>query len=176
LIIRDLKTELLYGAGLGLALCIWTTALYITGLATTRIGVGQYGESVSLVIPVILILLAVRSRAASRKRPLTLLDRVSTGVLTSLTGQAIYTPFLLIYRRFINPDWLEFILQLRRRGLISSQVPFDQLEPQITQMRISALSLEHTVSALMLNVVVVGSVIGFLSLLVVRHAKDRTIQ
>ena len=174
MIIRDLKTELLCGTALGLALCLWTMALYLTGLATTRIGIGQYGESASLVIPVIVILLAIRSRAASREAPLTPLDRVTTGVLTSLTGQAIYTPFLLIYRRFINPDWLEFILQLRRRELVASRVPFDQMEHQITQLRTSTAGIEHLASTLMLNVIVLGSALGLLSVLVVRNRKDQT--
>ena len=151
-------------------------ALFLCGLATTRINIGRYGEDAALVIPVIVVLLAIRRRAGEAKGALTPLDRVTTGVLTSLAGQAVYLPFLAIYRRFINPDWLEFILQLRRRELLASGgVSFDALEGQITALRSYIGGAENVVGDLMLSVVVLGSAVSLLSLVLIRNRRSGAI-
>lgn len=167
----SLKTELRYGIALGAVLCLWTMALFLTGFATRRIEIGQHGDEAALVITLIVVLLAIRRKVLAAGTPLTLIDRVTTGVLTSLIGQGVYLPFLGIYRRFINPEWLEYILELRRRELLASGISFDALERQISEMRLSTGDLEHTVTSLMVAVIVLGSLSGLVSLVLVRGWK-----
>lgn len=113
-----LKNLLKYGLLLGLLLCLYTVLMWLTRLDTTYLAVGQYLDVAISLLPISLLVLAIRQQL--RHGQLRVLPRVGVGVGVGVVAELVYRPFLALYHAYLNPSWFSYVLALRRTELLAA--------------------------------------------------------
>ncbi|HEU5079315.1 MAG TPA: DUF4199 domain-containing protein [Opitutaceae bacterium] len=111
-----MKTPLTYGVFLALASCLLTLVLYFGGFHSdsTKFHTAELiGNIANPILSIIFICLAMRTARQERPlgEPYGYGSALGTGVLTALTGALIIAIFGVIYSKFINPNFVDVLIE-----------------------------------------------------------------
>lgn len=129
-----MNTEIKFGLILGFGICAYTLLAHLLGFYTTNIQTGKYADIVIMLLPVIVLFLAIREKR-NRLGSLSLLQGIKTGLLVALISFPISTAGLWIYHHFINPNWLEFILDYERDLMTRSGIGAAEIGAKLDAIR-----------------------------------------
>ena len=146
------KIELKFGVFLGVGICVYTLIAHFLGFYTDNIQAGKYGDMVIVLLPILLIFLAIKTRR-NRDGSLTFLKGVKTGLFVALISFLISAAFLWMYHHFINPGWLDFILAFERRTMEKAGMSAAEISNRIDQMRAGNSDFAQVVGGLIGTVV-----------------------
>jgi hypothetical protein len=157
---------------MGLGFCLYTTFMWLTKLDTTHLRIGQYLDMAIILLPVSVILLAIRQE--NRKQKIGVPERMLIAVFVGLISFIIYDPFLYIYHQFINPDWFGSVLDLKQAELVAANTDPEVMSGQLQKMRESnvAQSQLFRLGALIPSVIVIPAFIALISLAFVRTKEN----
>jgi len=157
-----ISTEIKFGIYLGLALCLYTIFMWLSGLDTTRLAIGQYLDMAVIILPLFFTFLAVCKK--SRETELTFFKRILTGLTVNFISFLIYNPFLIIYHHFINPDWLRYVLELKEKELLAQNATPDIIRSALEQAAKSGNDFNHLISGFVAGVLIFGVVFSLLTI------------
>jgi len=121
------------GLIMGLGFCAYTTLMWLTKFDTTYLRFGQYLDIAIIVLPVVVILWAIRQE--HQISPLTILQRIKIAVFVGAVSYLVYEPFLYTYHHFINPDWYNAVLALKESELKEANVPANKIAETLQKMK-----------------------------------------
>jgi hypothetical protein len=134
-----MKIAIKWGIILGAVICLWTLALHALGFYTTRLGAGQIADVVAIIIPIVVLFLAIRERRATNSgQTLTIGQGIVTGVMTGLVSVPITAGFLWFYHHYVNPRWMDLLVQWKESQLRAGGQSPDSIRTTIEGMRASA--------------------------------------
>ncbi|MBI2813436.1 MAG: DUF4199 domain-containing protein [Opitutae bacterium] len=109
-----MKPEFKYGLLSGAGICLWIAAEYSLGFHTTRPDIGVYTGLLSNLIPLTMLFLLLRTkRAAIYDGRLDLGAGIGSGMLASLVAALLVYSVLVAYSQFINPTWIDHVLETK---------------------------------------------------------------
>ncbi len=120
---NDVKYAFLCGTGLS----VWVLAEFALGFHTSSPEIGQYSGYFSILVPIILIFSALHDRQKQSGGPLAWKTGVDTGFRIAFFSALMFTVFMIIYRLYINPEWIELTIEWQRRKLILSGASDDEI-------------------------------------------------
>jgi hypothetical protein len=154
-----------WGVILGVAVCLWTLMLHVLGFYTTNIAAGLKADLVATVLPVGAIALAIRERL--RAGPLSFGQVVATAVVVGLISVPITAGFLWWYHHYMNPQWVDYIIEHQRRTLGEAGASADEIEQMVMRQRASATARAQLIGALV-GTLIISTVIGLVGALGLR--------
>ena len=163
------KSTLKQGVLLGVCFCAYTLMMWLTRLDTTYLSIGQYLDIAIIVLPLSVILCAIRQE--NTKRGLTIFQRVIIAIFVGLISTLIYDPFLYLYHEYINPDWFDSVLHLKETELNSINAPKYEIEGVLVKMKQKNASQSgmFRLSSLIPSVLIIPTLIALVSLAVIRR-------
>ena len=161
-----INTEVRYGIYLGIAMCLYTVLMWLTGLDTKYLATGQYLDIAVVVLPLCLTFLAIRQR--SKETDLTILKRIKCGLIVNFVSFLIYAPFLSIYHHFINQDWLKYVLALKEKELTAQAVAPETITETLNGIAASSNDFNFIISGLIAGVLIFGLVFSLLTIPFIR--------
>lgn len=162
------KNTFMQGVIMGLAFCYYTFFMWLTRLDTTYLNIGQYFDMAIIILPVLMILWAIKQE--NKKQKIVLFKRISIAIFVGLISFIIYDPFLYVYHHFINPDWFSSVLTLKEAELIAANTDTDLISEQLNKMKDTAITQSglFRLSAIIPSVIIVPTLIALLSLIFIR--------
>lgn len=132
-----MKPELKYGLSAGFAACLWMLAEYALGLHTRHLDVWQYTDAASFLVfvPPLWLLLHQRQAALGPGQPLSLWDAVVRAMLMSLVAALVIYVFMVAYTAFLNPGWVDTVLNWKVAHWRAAQESEEAIRRQITAYR-----------------------------------------
>lgn len=106
-----MRIAIRWGVALGVAICVWTMALHVLGFYTVRLAAGQIADVAAAVLPLAVIVLALRERRRSVGRGLRLVESAQTGLVIGIVSGPISAAFLWWYHHRVNPRWLDLLVE-----------------------------------------------------------------
>lgn len=154
---------------MGLGLCLYTTLMWLTKLDTTYLSFGKYLDMAIVVLPVLMILWAIRQE--NNSYGVTFVGRMVIAIFVGAVSYLIYDPFLYIYHQYINPEWFNAVLNLKETELRAANVPEDRITEALLKMKETnvAQSGIFRFSSLIPSVVVLPGLIALVSFLFIRR-------
>jgi len=152
-----IRIALKWGVLLGVAVCVWTLGLHALGWYTTDLAKGKVADQVATILPVIAIGMAMFELRRSLGGRLPFGAGVGTGMLTGLVSAPISAGFLWMYHHYINPRWLDLLVEFERSQMTAQGKTADEITK-----RIDALTAAGTDSAQ-----IFGAIIGTLIISIV---------
>ena len=122
-----------YGTFLGLGFCSYTIFMWLTRLDSTYLNIGQYLDIAIVVLPLTVILLAVRSARSIGR--ISIIGRFTMVLGIGLISFVIYAPFLYAYHNYINPTWFDSVLSLQEQKLTAKNLEPIQVSEQLRKMK-----------------------------------------
>jgi hypothetical protein len=159
-----------YGIIMGVTMCFYTIFMWISKLDTTYLRIGQFLDIIVTLVPVVFIVLAIR--AVNSFSPLTIVHRISIGLAVSFVSFLIYTPFLYFYHHFFNPDWLQYVLDLKQQDLELKGVSSSQIKMQLDAIRAASTDRNFVIAGFAIGVILMGSIISLLTIPFIRRRKS----
>jgi len=102
-----MKSEIKFGLIVGLGTCTWILGEYFLGFHNEHYEVGQYTGYLSAIIPIYFIYKGIKQKRDKELGGQLFFGKAFlTGFLISLIAAIIITIFMLIYNKYINPDWM----------------------------------------------------------------------
>lgn len=129
-----MKTEIKFGLILGLGICAYTMLAHLLGFYSTNIKAGQYGDIAITLLPILVFFFAIREKR-NRLGQLTVLQGLKTGLLVALISFPISAAFLLLYHHYINPNWLEFLIDYERNRMTQAGVGASEMSARLDALR-----------------------------------------
>lgn len=165
---NHLQNTLLQGVIMGLAFCFYTVLMWLTKLDTTYLNIGQYFDMAIIILPILMILWAIKQE--NNKQKINLFKRILIAIFVGLISFIIYDPFLYIYHHFINPDWFSSVLSLKEAELIAAKTDTNLISEQLQNMKDTAVAQSGLFrpSAIIPSVIIVPTLIALLSLIFIR--------
>ena len=162
------KVSIKFGYVMGLLFCGYTLLMWVTALDTTFLRYGRYLDMAIIILPITVILLALKR--VRKHRNMKLAHRLLVAVGVGLVSYLIYHPFLHVYHEYINPDWYESVLVLKQEELASTGQSEAQIEKTLRTMRNQNISQSglFAVAPFVASVYVVPVLIAFLSFLFIK--------
>lgn len=111
----------------------WVLIEYFLGFHTTSLEIGQYSGYFSFIIPIAFIYIALHDRQRMSRQKLSVIDGINTGFAIALWSALILTAFMFIYNKYINPAWVETMIEWQRKKLIVSGASDDEVARFIEQ-------------------------------------------
>lgn len=166
-----LKSTLKYGVIMGLGFCLYTTIMWLTKLDSNHLKVGQYVDILIILLPIAVILLAIKKENTFSN--LNILQRILIAIYVSAISFIIYNPFLYFYHNYINPEWYNFVIDLKKEELIITNIPKEQIDTILNEMKIAndAQNKLLRLSALIPSVIIIPTIVALISLLFIRNKK-----
>ena len=131
-----MRPEFKYGLIIGGGVCLWRAAGYGLGFHTTHVQVGGYSDYCSLIIPAVALYLLLRQKQAARPgNRLGVREGMAAGLFTSFLAAVIVYCFLIGYSQFINPGWLDSVLDWKVARWRAQDMPETDIRRQITLYR-----------------------------------------
>ena len=161
-----MRAAIKWGLILGAAVCIWTLVIHALGFYTTRIAAGQRADIVATILPIACIVLALRER--KRLAPLSFRQAVGTALVVGLVSAPITASFLWWYHHYINPRWMDFIVEHQRATMAAAGATSEAIARMEASQRSSATDGAQLAAAL------IGSAIVSLAIGLVAGAIMRT--
>lgn len=130
-----MKPEYRYGLLCGTGLSCWILTEFILGFHTTSLEIGQYSGYFSVVIPVIVIFAALKDEQHRTNGIMTFKIGINTGFQIAIYSAVLFTLFLFFYNNYINPDWINAMLEWQRKKLILGGASDDEIGRFMEQNR-----------------------------------------
>lgn len=157
-----IATEVKYGVLLGVVMCVYTVFMWGTNLDSTYLSIGHYFDIAVIILPLSITFLAIWAK--SKETGPTLLTRIVCGLVVNLVGYIIYTPFLLLYHRYINPRWMDYVLKLKENELIAQNSSPDHIRETLLNIQVTSSDTNQIFSGLIVGVIVFGALFSLLTL------------
>jgi len=162
-----MRTDVKWGLILGVAVAVWTLALHLLGFYTTRIGAGLIADNVAIVLPIAAVTLALLERRR-RTGSLTIGQAVLTGLVVGAVSAPISVGFLWIYHHFVNPQWVDYLVEHALiSGTAKGQTPAE-IQPAILNLRRGATDVAQ-ITAGFVGSIVVCTLLGLIAGLILRR-------
>ncbi|MFA5833669.1 MAG: DUF4199 domain-containing protein [Bacteroidota bacterium] len=130
-----MNPEYRYGLLCGVEMSIWVLIEFALGFHTTSLEIGQYSGYVSVFIPIVVIYVALKEQQTTLNVVLPLKAGINTGFQIAIISAAIFTLFLFLYNNYINPEWIDAMVQWQRKKLILSGATDDEIGRFMDQNR-----------------------------------------
>lgn len=134
-----------YGLLCGVLMSAWVLIEYALGFHTTALDIGQYSGFVTMAVPVVVIFIAVRERQLAARRRITFIEGINVGFRIALLSAFLFTLFIYFYNQYINPDWIERMVEWKRRQLILGGASNDEIARFLEQNRYVNTSIGQAV-------------------------------
>lgn len=164
-----MKTEIKYGLLLGLGVCVYTGVAHLLGFYTTNIRAGKYADGATIILPALAIFLAVRERRR-RQGYLTLFQGTGTGLLVALISFPISVLCLWVYHHYVNPNWLEYLMDYERNSLARAGVGANEIGARLDALRAGNSDFAQIVGGFV-GTLVLGLVLSLVISLVLRKKR-----
>lgn len=157
-----MTSEFKYGLGTGALVCVWILLQYAFGLHTTHVAIGAYAGYISNLIPVLgmFLLLRKKQRGIWDGR-LSFARGIFSGVQMAIISALVVYSFLAVYHTFINPYWIDHMLEWKVAQLRATHQPEVAIQNQITLFR-DAYSPLGIARSTLLGMTLFGSVLSLL--------------
>jgi hypothetical protein len=126
---------ILYGIFSGVGMMAWVLIEYALGFHTTSLDIGEYSGYFSILIPIIFIYTALSDYQTKRNRAITFIEGINIGFKITLISALLFALFFYCYNKYINPDWIDLMIDWQRKKLILSGATNDQIEKFVEQNR-----------------------------------------
>lgn len=165
------KTTYIIGLVMGVGFCLYTTIMWLTRLDGTYLYIGQYFDMLIIILPVFMIIYAIKQEVIGNK--ITFLKRACVALIVGAISFTIYDPYLYIYHHYINPGWYNAVLDLKEIELKAANTPSSEINKTLQTMRTSSVAQSgmFRLSALIPSVVIIPFLIALLSYLFVQNKK-----
>ncbi len=131
-----MKIEIKYGLYTALGVCLWKMAEHFLGFSTTRLEIGQFTRVFLILLPIVMIILGIREkRDFDFKGELDFYDGIKCGVLIAVVFGAITAVFFLVYQTYINPDYVERLVEFERSRMIGDGIAEKDIAAKIDAMK-----------------------------------------
>jgi hypothetical protein len=167
-----MKTGLKWGLLLGAAVCLWTLGLHVTGLYTTNIGGGQVADQLALIFPIAAVTLALRERRRQLGGTVGFKDGIGMGAALGAASAVVTVPFLWIYHHFINPRWLDHIVDWRTAQMKAAGASAADIESTILAQRASGSDVAQITSGV-IGSILVCTILAIIVTLLLRFVHRR---
>lgn len=162
-----IPTEVRYGVWLGLALCIYTTFMWVIKFDSTYLSTGKYLDTAVILLPITFTFLAIWAK--SKETQVTFFKRIRYGLTTNFFGYIIHLPFLLFYHHFLNPDWLKYVLEFKEKELLAQNASAEQIQTALDNVRMMSSDLNLITNGLIVGVIIFGIAFSSLTLPFIRR-------
>lgn len=157
-----MKTAVKWGVILGVSVCLWTLAIHYMGFYTTRIGAGQKADVIATILPIASIVLALRERRGRLGRGLRVSESLATGLVVGLVSVPITACFLWWYHHYMNPQWVDYLVQYQRETMTAKGATADAIVKAEETQRASARDSAQLLGAL-IGTTVISLVIALIT-------------
>lgn len=158
-----------FGLLMGIAFCGYTVFMWLTGLDTTYLHIGQYLDIAILILPITIIFLAIRS--ATAVGTVSVVQRVAIAIGIGFISFLVYAPFLFAYHSYINPAWFDSVLTLKESELIAKNVDAVLIAEQLEKMKATNKAQSGIMNGFLPSVIILPVLISLLSLPFIRKRK-----
>lgn len=122
-------TKFTYALILTICGAVLNLLLYFTGYQTEKLAVGQHFQWFGLIITVVVLWLGISSvRDETPERGMSYGRAVGTGTLISLFSGLMSGVYNYIHFKFINVNYVDYLIEVARAKWIASGVPDAQIE------------------------------------------------
>lgn len=129
-----MRTELKYGLIAGVGVSIYILFEYLLGFHTTSPEIGEYSGYFSAIIPIIVILFAIREkRDRSFNGVITFGQSFITGIIVTTISAFIITVFFVIYNDHINPQMMTNLSNWKAEQMRLENIPEDEIASSIEE-------------------------------------------
>jgi hypothetical protein len=156
-----MSPESKYGLVAGFGACVWMMAEYALGLHTRHLEIWQYTDALSTLILVVAIYLMLKRRRGELP-PGTILPLwrpLLSAVLASLVAACIIYVFSTIYTLWINPGWVDTVLNWKVAKWRAAEIPETEIRRQITAYRYMHSPVGRA-NALLVTTPLLGAIVG----------------
>jgi hypothetical protein len=162
------KSTLKQGLIMGLGFCLYTTIMWLTKLDTTYLNIGQYLDMAIIVLPIVMIIWAIRQE--NNTYQVTIVQRIVIAIFVGTISYLIYDPFLYMYHHYINPEWFTSVLNLKEADLKATNISEDKIVDTLQKMKVSnvAQSGLFRLSTLVPSVLILPILIALISIIFIR--------
>ena len=130
-----MKPEYRYGLLCGTGLSLWILIEFALGFHTTFLEIGQYSGYFSIIVPIIIIYVALKEQSLRINGRLSVKEGINTGFQIAIYSAALFTLFLYVYNNYINPEWLNSLVEWERKKLLLGGASDDEIERFMDQNR-----------------------------------------
>lgn len=156
-----------YGLVMGITLCVYTMIVFLLRLDRENLNIGEHVDRLVILVPMLFTFMGVRSVA--KESEFTYWESLKSGLLLNLISFLIYTPFLILYHHFINPEWLEYLVKFTEEELLQKNASAETIKVSLEQVRKLSTDINHIASGLIFGVLVLGSVFSLISAFIVKR-------
>lgn len=156
-----------HGLFLGLALCLYTTLMWLTRLDGPYLAIGQYFDIAISVVPIGVIIAAIRRQR--QQQPLTVGQRVAIGVGVGSVAELLYRPYLYLYHTYINPAWFSYVLATKRAELMAAGQSTGAAAKELARMQAAQAQQTGMFHGFWVSALLLPALIALLTLLFVRN-------
>ena len=159
-----MSPESKYGLIAGFGTCLWMLIEYALGLHTRHLDVWKYTDACSILVLIVSVYLMLRSRrrALPPGTVLPLWRPMFSSILTSLVAACLIYVFSTIYTIWINPGWVDTVLNWKVAKWRAAEVAEPEIRRQITAYR-SMHSPVGSAVALLITTPLFGAIVGVFS-------------
>lgn len=132
-----MRPELKYGLFAGFATCLWILAEYALGLHTRRLDLWQYTDAASFLVFAVPMwrMLRLRQAELGPGAALPLWEALLRAMSLSLVAVLVIYVFMVAYTRFINPAWVDTVLDWKVARWRAAQESEESIRQQIAAYR-----------------------------------------
>lgn len=157
-----------YGLLMGIGFCLYTTIMWLSKLDTTYLYIGQYLDMAIIILPIVIISKSINEK--NKQVSVKFWERTAIAVYVGLISYAIYQPFLYSYHHFINPNWFDAVLSLKKSSLIATKMSSIEIGQILNKMIENNLVQDKmfSFSSFISSVIILPFFISLLSLIFIR--------
>jgi len=171
-----MSPEFKYGVTAGLGVSLWTFGEYALGWHTTHsVGGELAGYFSNLILLACLVLLFRRKRARAPQGRLSFASALGSGLATSFLAAMIVYGLMVVYGRWIDPDWVDNFLAAQVARMRADQISEIEIRRAITFFR-NANSTAGLLATRLLALTVTGGLFSLLLLVFQHRLKSRSAQ
>jgi hypothetical protein len=166
-----IRSALKWGLVLGVAVVVWTLALHAIGFYTTRIAYGLIADNVATILPLASVLAALLEYRR-RSGAFTIREALLIGFLTGIVSAPISVGFLWVYHHYINPGWVDYLVQHLRAKAAAGTLDAAAVEATINNLRRGASDGAQATAGI-IGSTLICTLSGLLGGVFLRRARER---
>ena len=163
-----MKSAVKWGAILGAAVVVWILVVHSLGFYTTRLEAGQRADLLATVLPILAIVLALRERRTESGSPLSIQASIAAALVVGLVSVPITAGFLWWYHRYMNPQWLDLLVDFQRRKMSEAGASAQAMSQAEASQRASGTDGAQLLGALV-GTAIIAPIIGLVAGFVMRR-------
>lgn len=132
---KEKNHDIVLGLVCGAGMCCWVLIEYALGFHTTALEIGQYTGFVAFIFPAIFIFIAMYDRQKQMQISLPFVEGINRGFRIALFSSLVLTFFFHIYNTYINPEWIELMIEWQRKKMILAGASDDEIGRFMEQNR-----------------------------------------